>query len=177
MAKEDIVIKPADEGSGIVVLGKADYLLQDAERQLGNGRYDRILDVDPLDGTVGVVTAKVHDLHARKIIGKHTQRLLLPREPGLARFYLLPKIHKPGKPGRPIVSSNNSPMENISQYVDHFLQRLVRQQSGILKDTTNFLNRLETLQKWKEGWLLVTQFHRYIQASLTRRASRPAAGF
>ena len=155
MAREDVVIKPADKGSGVVVLGKADYLLE-AERQLGNGSHYRLLDGDPLDETVGVVAAKVHDLHARKIIDKHTQRFLLPREPRLARFYLLPKIHKPGNPGRPIVSSNNSPTENISQYVDHFLQPLVRQQPGILRDTTDFLNRLETLPTWKEGWLLVT---------------------
>ena len=74
----------------------------------------------------------------------------------LARFYLLPKIHKPGNPGRSIVSSNNSPTENISQYVDHFLRPLVRQQPGILRDTSDFLNRLETFPTWKEGWLLVT---------------------
>ena len=34
------------------------------------------------------------------------------------RFYILPKIHKTGNPGRPIVSSNSHPTERISQFVD-----------------------------------------------------------
>ena len=85
MAREDVVIKPADKGSGVVVLGKAGYL-QEAESQLGNGSHYHFLDIDPLDETAGVVAAKVHDLHARKIFNKHTQRFLLPREPGLASF-------------------------------------------------------------------------------------------
>ena len=36
IAREDVAIKPADKGSEVVVLEKADYL-QEAERQLGNG--------------------------------------------------------------------------------------------------------------------------------------------
>ena len=35
---------------------------------------------------------------------------------------ILPKIHKPGNPGRPIVSGNGSPTKNISLYVDHFIK-------------------------------------------------------
>ena len=51
-------------------------------------------------------------------IDKYTRDFLIPQHPRVARFYLLPKIHKRGNPGRLIVSSNSAPTENISQFVD-----------------------------------------------------------
>ena len=40
-------------------------------------------------------------------------------------FYLLPKIHKLGNPGRPIVSQINSPTHNLSMIVDHYLKPFI----------------------------------------------------
>ena len=42
-------------------------------------------------------------------------------DPKSGRFYILPKIHKQGNPGRPIVSSNSHPTERISEFVDYHL--------------------------------------------------------
>ena len=50
------------------------------------------------------------------------------------RFYILLKIHKPGNPGRPIVSSSSNPTERISHFVDHHLQPYY------VKDANSFLN-------------------------------------
>ena len=41
------------------------------------------------------------------------------------RFYILPKIHKTGNPGRPVVSSNGHPTERISQFIDFHINPLV----------------------------------------------------
>ena len=73
-------------------------------------------------------------------------------------FYMLPKIHKRLKdpPGRPIVSGNGCPTEKISQLVDHFLQPHVKQLPSHIKDTTHFLQKLQTLDSLPEGSLLVT---------------------
>ena len=43
-----------------------------------------------------------------------------------ARFYLLPKIHKPGNPGRPIVASCEAPTEKISELLDHNIRPLLQ---------------------------------------------------
>ena len=58
------------------------------------------------------------------------------------RFYILPKIHKTGNPGRPIVSSNSHPTERISQFVDYYNNPLVSTLDSHIKDTTDFLNKL-----------------------------------
>lgn len=61
-------------------------------------------------------------------------------------FYHLPKIHKEGNPGRPIVSSFNSPTERISAFVDGHLQPFVNQLNSHIKDTFHFLEKLHNLQ-------------------------------
>ncbi|XP_030842371.1 uncharacterized protein LOC115924431, partial [Strongylocentrotus purpuratus] len=63
-----------------------------------------------------------------------------------ARFYLLPKIHKAGNPGRPIISGNGSPTERISLFIDSFLKPLVPQISSYIHDTPDFLRKLEGIK-------------------------------
>ena len=58
------------------------------------------------------------------------------------RFYILPKIQKQGKPGRPIISSNGHPTERISEFVDYHLKPLVQNRPSFVKDTTHFLQLL-----------------------------------
>ncbi len=48
---------------------------------------------------------------------------------------MLPKIHKAGNPGRPIVSTCSCPTENISAYLDSILQVLVQGLPTYVKDT------------------------------------------
>ena len=73
-----------------------------------------------------------------------------------ARFYLLPKIHKPGNPGRPIVSSCGAPTEKISQFVDYHLRPLVENLPSFIKDTISFITKLQSLNNIPEGSFLVT---------------------
>ena len=63
-----------------------------------------------------------------KEISRKTADYLIIENPKTANFYLLPKIHKNiiPPPGRPIVLANSCPSERISQFVDHFIQPLVK---------------------------------------------------
>ena len=49
-----------------------------------------------------------------------------------------------------------APTEQISQYVDHHLRPLVHKIPSYLKDTTDFLNKLATLDTLSPGCILVT---------------------
>ena len=57
-------------------------------------------------------------------------------------FYLLPKIHKEGIPGRPILSGCGSPTEKLSSYLDHYLRPIVEESASYIKDTTHFLQQI-----------------------------------
>jgi hypothetical protein len=124
----DIVIKPADKGSAVVIQNTTDYI-KEGLRQRDNGE----------------ISDKCHTY-------------LCNKQPRTPQLYLLPKIHKNKTPvpGRPIVSANNSPTERISQFVDHFLQPIVSTTKSYVKDTTDFLNKIEALEPLPENSILAT---------------------
>ena len=95
-------------------------------------------------------------MHRDKIIDDDTRRFLIQTDPKPGRFYILPKIHKQGNPGRPIVSSNSHPTERISQFVDYHLKPLVQTTQSFIKDTTHFLHKLEQLGQLPNNAFLVT---------------------
>ena len=91
----------------------------------------------------------------------------------VGRLYLLPKIQKLNDdlinkirqgacnelpimpPGRPIISQIGTATERIGHYCDYFLKPIVRLQDTYIKDTTDFVNKIESL-KLKPDCLLIT---------------------
>ena len=112
----DVVTKPTEKGSAIVFLSK-DYI-NEAERQLNNHSHYVRLNTDPTPRSASEIKSFINSMFVNRQINKHTRDFLIPQHPRVARFDLLPKIHKPGNPGRSIVSSNSVSMENISQFAD-----------------------------------------------------------
>ena len=83
----------------------------------------------------------VDSMYQRMLIDKKTRKFLIPQYAWAARFYLLPKIHRPGNPGRPIVASNCAPTKNtcISRFAEFFLRPSVIQLPSYIRDTKDFI--------------------------------------
>ncbi|XP_057310002.1 uncharacterized protein LOC130648000 [Hydractinia symbiolongicarpus] len=71
-------------------------------------------------------------------------------------FYILPKIHKDGIPGRPIVSAVNSITENISEFLNLCLQPLLSKLQSYVKETKHLIQRLQTIPAQNKHVLLVS---------------------
>ena len=82
--------------------------------------------------------------------------LLINGNAKAARFYLLPKLHKKGCPGRPVISGCRTPTEKISQFVESHLKPLVPQVNSYIKDTADFLKKIKEIEMLPEGSILVT---------------------
>ena len=119
----EIIIKLADKGGAVVILDKKDYLAE-GYKQLSDTKVYKKLD--------GNKTLEYHSRICKYLeycysfereINKDTFTYLTDFIPRTSRMYLLPKIHKNiiPPPGRPVISSNGSPTERISQFVDFFL--------------------------------------------------------
>ena len=65
----DIVIKPADEGSTVVMLSKEDYI-KEADRQLNNHTYYQKLDVDLTPQYASEIKSFIHSMFSRGQIDK-----------------------------------------------------------------------------------------------------------
>ncbi|XP_078374508.1 uncharacterized protein LOC144658057 [Oculina patagonica] len=153
--RTDIVIKPADKGSGTVVMDIQLYL-NECYRQLNNQQFYKREKKDPTDHITGRVKKYLKGLLKDNIINKETHRYLTPQDPKAGRFYILPKIHKPGNPGRPIVSANGHPTEKISEFVSYHLNPLVQTLPSYIKNTTDLLNKLNDIDTLPPSTILVT---------------------
>lgn len=139
---EDIVIKQADKGSAVVVMDKNRYI-REAMRQLNDGEVHVSLEGDPTEDMIEIINQRVRSLRSDGQISDSTLEYLLVNSTAKAgRFYLLPKLHKKGCPGRPVISGCNTPTEKISAFVDHHLKPLVTSVPSYIKDTNDFLRKL-----------------------------------
>ena len=67
----------------------------------------------------------------------------MPENVRTPKFYLLPKIHKPLIPGRPVISSVNCHTSSISAFISYTLQPEVEKLASYVKDTTDFIKKVE----------------------------------
>ena len=92
-----------------------DWYINECLRQLNDAKFYRRLDTDITSDNQTRVEFVTKRLHKDGVIDYKTKQFLIQTDPKPGRFYILPKIHKHGNPGRPIVLSNGHPTERISQ--------------------------------------------------------------
>ena len=112
--------------------------IAEANCQLSDGSFYERLDHDHLKENQNVVKATITEMIRDNKLPPSAKGLIVPT-PQTSRFYLLPRIHKEGNPGRPIVSACCCPTENIAPYLDQIMGPLVRNLGTYVKDTNHAL--------------------------------------
>ena len=130
-------MREADKRSTVVVMSRERYITE-ANRQLSDTDvYQQITSAVVFD-----VIEEVKDILSRlqksDVIIEDIATYAVPVNPKSARLYILPKVHKTGCPGRPIVSAVGSPTEGLSELVDHFIQPFVPNIPSYIRDTQDF---------------------------------------
>ncbi|BHF62108.1 hypothetical protein SprV_0100508900 [Sparganum proliferum] len=142
---DDIVTLPADKGRSTVVMDKAEYCAK-----LGNLLMDKEAYAP---STVSEFKKLVNSIN--KTIGKLRKAGALTRREALAakatdaamaRFYGLPKVHKPGVPLRPIVSLRGTPTFGLSKWLYQRLCFLTKDSEWTVKSAEEFLSRIKRLE-------------------------------
>ena len=152
---KDIIIKPADKGGATVILNTGDYITE-AMRQLNNEEYYKRVEEDLTSQHEQLINQCISDLINNGDLDMDTGQLLRPANSRTPIFYMLPKIHKPNNPGRPVISSVNSHTEKLPAYVDEFLRPLAQALPSHMRDTTDFIIRLQNLGRVPENSILAT---------------------
>jgi len=139
----DSVINKADKGSTIVILTRSDYIHRGMNHLADEATYEPLLE----DISGELKTNINHQLHKLYTNGLLTEPMYKFCQPPLqsrtSRLYFLQKIHKNPMGIRPIVSSCKSITENISEFVDFWLQPLMKNLLSFIKDSTEFINLIE----------------------------------
>ena len=155
----NIVIKAADKGSAIVILNSEDYK-KEALRQLSDEKFYIKVHQDLTDKHQNAINTLLYQLKEKGEIPDKVFKSLLASKARTAGFYILPKIHKslePRKvPGRPIISGNNCATEKISCLVDEHIKPFVKTYPSYIKDTTDFINKVESISCLPQDFILTT---------------------
>ena len=143
--RRDVIIKPADKGGEVVVWARHLYI-QEAEKQLSNNNFHQQQDRDyTADNNNNTVKTVIRDAITKGELPESATNLTVDN-PRTSKSYLLPKIHKPGNPGRPIVSACNCPTELIATYLDKITSPLVQNLPSYVKDTNHMLRITESFR-------------------------------
>ena len=93
------------------------------KNKIRDQRFYEKLDSNPINDDQQQVKLAIAEMINNELPPSATN--LVVTTPRASSFYLLPKIHKPGNPGRPIVSACSCPTENIATFLDEITAPLV----------------------------------------------------
>ena len=139
----EIVIRKADKRSAVVVMN-TDYL-HEGYRQLSDTKFYPKLQNDPTEDIANKVRQTLTHMKHKALISEKNFEHLSPDMYSEAKFYMLPKIHKKGVPGRPICSSVNHPTSKISKLLDDHIKDYVPKTKSYIRDTQDFIKKIKEL--------------------------------
>ena len=138
LRKDDgIIITKPDKGNRVVIINKLDYL-NEMKLLVSDETKFKKLAQNPTKSREDSLISYLRKLKKDKIIVDAPFHTILPcgSTPGIL-LYGLPKVHKPGCPFRPIVSSVNTYNYNLASYLVRILQPISTNQFTI-KDSFSF---------------------------------------
>ncbi|GJQ83520.1 hypothetical protein Trydic_g15987 [Trypoxylus dichotomus] len=144
---QNLIVIRADKGNAIVVMDRQDYNMK-IQMLLDTDHYKK-LNKDPTTK----VEKKTRDAIKESSIPKEEERRLLPSESRPPRLYGLPKIHKPGNPLRPIVSTCSSPTTELAKYVAKQLAQYSGNTKSFVRNSEHFIEILQQHEITKQDLL------------------------
>ena len=132
------MVLTADKGVALVVMNTEDYKKK-VEELLNQNTY-RALTSDPTMRLKNKMIGILKSIKAKGGMSEELYKRLYPTGAGSPKFYGFPKIHKPGMPLRPIVSSIGTVTYQTSKEVARILKPLVGRSPHHVKNTQDFID-------------------------------------
>lgn len=150
-----VVIRQADKGSAVVVMDRQRYI-QEGYRLLNDTSVYQRTEATVISDIERDIRQLADQLHNDDVISDDMHQYAIRVNTRPARFYLLPKVHKKGVPGRPVIFACGSATEGLSEIVDYFLQPYLPTIPSFIKGTDDFIRRIRDINVIPPGALLVT---------------------
>ena len=143
---DNIIIRPADKGSGIAVMDKSEYMERIRKEMEGSKSYMET-EGDQTEVAWKKVKKLVNRMHRDGVITKDMKQYLTFVNPKAGSLKGNPKLHKSGAPFRTIVSGINTPTEKMAEVAEYELQEYVLGSPSYIRDTTDFINKLQEIDE------------------------------
>lgn len=123
--KNEIVILETDKSNRTAILNRGDYISKMNDILSNNSTFKK-LTTNPLNKLEKDINNYIRELQDSKQIDKKLGSLLKSSYKSLPQIYGLIKLHKNDLPLRPVISSIDSPLENLCKYFTNILKPLVK---------------------------------------------------
>lgn len=139
----NLYILQSDKGGCTVAMDKSDYT-EKTEALLSDASTYVKLKRDPTTTVQTSHNKLIKSLKGQNEITSEEEKYLMIYNSSFPKLYCLPKVHKPGVPLRPIVSSINSTTYNLSKFLANILKvSFEHTNSYNIKDTFSFVLAME----------------------------------
>ena len=139
--RKDLMVTSADKGGAVVIMDTDGYI-KEANRQLSDKASYKQSTQDPTLQHNRMINQTIERFKNEKLLPQKIADGLKITNPKTPKFYISPKIQKTNNPGRPVINSIECHTSEISRFVDHHLQPVVKQIPSYIKDTNHFINKV-----------------------------------
>ena len=143
---KEIIIRPADKGSGIVVVDKEEYIKSLEEEMENSSSYEET-DYDRTEEIHKKGKRLVSKMNRDGAISDELKQYLLARYVQKGKLKGNPKLHKQNAPYRTIVSGIDTPTEKLAEVAEHELYEFVEKSPSYIRDTTDFILKLQEIEE------------------------------
>ena len=147
------IILTADKGVALVIMEKNEYIKK-AEELLNTDTYKKIPE-DPTNKQKNRLINILKNIKTEGGLNEETYRRLYPTGAVSSKFYGLPKVHKPGIPLRPIVSSTGTATYNTAKELARILKPLVGSSIHHVQNTRDFVEQIKDT-RLKQGECIIS---------------------
>ena len=151
LSKNDETITTNADKGGTIVIIDIDKYISEAQHQLNDKNNYKKLQTDPTLQHNKLVNDTVERFKKAKSIPTKIADGLITSNPQTPKFCISPKIHKENNPGWPVISSINCHTSKISKYVDYHIQPIMKEIPSYIKDTDDFINKINNYNIPKES--------------------------
>ncbi|WP_179117283.1 hypothetical protein, partial [Solemya velum gill symbiont] len=143
---QNIIIRPADKGSGIVIVDRDEYVSSLRKEMEESESYG------PTKGDMTrechkQVKRLVNKMHRDGAISDDLKTYLVPKYVQSGKLKGNPKLHKPTATYRAIVSGIGTPTEKMAEVAEHELKKFVESSPSYIRDTVDFINKLKEINE------------------------------
>ena len=146
------IILTTDKGVALVLMDQADY--NKKAEELINTTYKKIPE-DPTRRQKSKLINILKNIKAEGVLSEEAYKRMYPTGGVSPKFYGLPKIHKPGIPLRPIVSSTGTVTYSTAKELAKILKPLVGMATHHVHNTREFVEHLKGV-RLKQGECIIS---------------------
>ena len=142
---EEIIITTAYKGSAVVIMDTENYI-KGANRQLSDKNNCKTLQTNPTLQHNKVVNNTLDRFKSENLLFRKTAERLKAINLKTPTFCIISKIHKENNPERPVINSIDCHTSEISRFVNHYLQPLVKEIPSYIKDINDFVSKINNVK-------------------------------